>query len=208
MSLTFQQIILDAKKLMISIKENENTADNLICEIESVYSQLDNMKQYQEKVEILNTGAKQRPLQEHLQLIASIQRENKHLREIQTENKELLNALQDHQNALELIMSKYRQQTASLLRLCKTDLPPSYNSKYANIITSQAEKINEMAAVMKTAAALDEENELKQKELYHALKKENATLRELVNIANKYGSLSKDSNVDNKIVQTEPSESL
>lgn len=86
--------------------------------------------QYQEEIEILNTEAKQRP---HLQLIAGIQRENKHLREIQAENKELRNALEDHQHALELIMSKYRQQTASLLRLSKTDFSSLHNSKYAEV---------------------------------------------------------------------------
>lgn len=86
--------------------------------------------QYQEEIEILNTVAKQKP---HLQLIAGIQRENRHLREIQAENKELRNALEDHQNALELIMSKYRQQTASLLRLSKTDFSSLHNSKYASV---------------------------------------------------------------------------
>lgn len=45
MSLTFQQIILDAKKLVIKISDHENTADNLISEIESVCSQIANMKQ-------------------------------------------------------------------------------------------------------------------------------------------------------------------
>ncbi|XP_076668487.1 FGFR1 oncogene partner 2 homolog isoform X2 [Andrena cerasifolii] len=201
MSLTFQQIILDAKKLVIRISDHESTADNLIKEIESVCSQIDNMKQYQEDVEILNSEAKQRP---HFHLIAGIQRENKHFQEIQAENKQLKNALEDHQHALELIMSKYRQQTASLLRLCKTDLPSLHNSKYANIITNQAEKINEMAAVMRTAAAVDEENELKEKEMYYSLKKENATLRELVNIANKYDSLNKETESENKTVQTDP----
>lgn len=61
-----------------------------------------------------------------------------------------------------------------------------------------------MAAIMKTAVALDEENELKEKEMYYSLKKENATLREIVNIANKYGSLTKDTEVENKTVQTDP----
>lgn len=45
MSLTFIQIILDAKKLVIKISDHENTADNLISEIESVCSQIANMKQ-------------------------------------------------------------------------------------------------------------------------------------------------------------------
>ncbi|KAF7392941.1 hypothetical protein HZH66_008774 [Vespula vulgaris] len=192
MSLTVQQIILDAKKLVIRISDHENAADNLISDMESVHSQIDNMKQYQEAVDILNTEAKQTP---HVQLITGIQRENRHLLEIHAENKELRNALEDHQNALELIMSKYRQQIASLMRLSKTDSSSLHNTKYANIITRQAEKINEMAAVMKTAASLDEEKECKEMEAFHCLKKENDGLREVLNIANKFGSLSKDISV-------------
>ncbi|XP_076302158.1 FGFR1 oncogene partner 2 homolog, partial [Lasioglossum baleicum] len=110
MSLTFQQIILDAKKLVFRISEHEIIADNLISEIKLACIQIANMKQYQEEVEILNTQAKHKP---HIQLIAGIQGEIKHLQELQAENKELKKALEDHHHALELIMSKYRQQTAS-----------------------------------------------------------------------------------------------
>ena len=130
MSLTFQQIICDAKKLVGRISDHENTADNLISEIQSVCNQIDDMKEYQEEVDLLNTEAKQRP---HDALIADIQQETRHLREIQAENKALRNALEDHQNALELIMSKYRQQTASLIRKNKTDISALHNSKYANV---------------------------------------------------------------------------
>ena len=62
-----------------------------------------------------------------------------------------------------------------------------------------------MATVMRVAAALDEESELKYKENYSRLKEENNVLREIVNIANKYGSLHPDTLVENKTVQTEPS---
>lgn len=200
MSLTFQQIILDAKKLVGRISDQESKADNLICEIQSVCTQIDGMKQYQEEVEVLNAEAKQTS---HLQVIAGIQQENRHLREIQAENRELKSALEDHKSALELIMSKYRQQTASLLKQWKPDYTSLYNSKYANIITSQAEKINEMAAVMKTAAALDEENEIKEKELIARLKEENIVLRQIVDVANKHGSLKNDPPTENKTVQTD-----
>lgn len=109
--------------------------------------------QYQEEVEILNMEAKQRP---HLQLIAGIQRENKHLREIQAENKELRNALEDHQHALELIMSKYRQQTASLLRLNKTDYSSMHNSKHANVskMISVLNKLNFNSPLSKILAII------------------------------------------------------
>ncbi|CAG5074877.1 Similar to fgfr1op2: FGFR1 oncogene partner 2 homolog (Danio rerio) [Cotesia congregata] len=206
MSLTVQQIICDAKKLVGRISDHENTADNLITEIQSVCNQIDNMKQYQEEIEVLNNEAKQQPRDA---LIAGIQQETKHLRELQAENKELRNALEEHQNTIELIMSKYRQHTASLIKSNKINLSSIYNARYANIITNQAEKINEMAAVMRVAANLDEECELKYKENLSKLKAENNVLRELVNIANSYGSLDSSSTTastviqDNKTVQTD-----
>ena len=88
------------------------------------------MLQYQEEVDALNAEAKQTP---HFQVIAGIKQENRLLREIQAENRELKSALEDHKTTLELIMSKYRQQTASLLKLGKTDYKSLYNSKYANV---------------------------------------------------------------------------
>ncbi|KAH0554720.1 FGFR1 oncogene partner 2 homolog [Cotesia glomerata] len=206
MSLTVQQIICDAKKLVGRISDHENTADNLITEIQSVCNQIDNMKQYQEEIEVLNNEAKQQPRDA---LIAGIQQETKHLRELQAENRELRNALEEHQNTIELIMSKYREHTASLIKSNKINLSSIYNARYANIITNQAEKINEMAAVMRVAANLDEECELKYKENLSKLKAENNVLRELVNIANSYGSLDSSSTTastviqDNKTVQTD-----
>lgn len=71
-----------------------------------------NKFQYQEELVELNTAAHQRP---HLDLIANIQQENRQLRALETENKELKAALEEHQNTLELIMSKYRQQISRLL---------------------------------------------------------------------------------------------
>lgn len=200
MSLTFHQIVVDAKKLVLRITDHEVTTDNLIGEIQSICSQLDNMKQYREEVDILNSEAKQRP---RMQIIAQIQQENKHLHNLEIENKELKNALEDHQNAIDLIMSKYREQTSSLIRRYKPDLAALHNTKYANIITCQAEKINEMVAVMKTAAAVDENQDLQKKEALQCLKKENTVLRELVNIANKCGSLNQDLDVEDKMIQTD-----
>lgn len=45
MSLTVQEIILDAQKLVIRISDHENTADHLISEIEAAYNQINNMKE-------------------------------------------------------------------------------------------------------------------------------------------------------------------
>lgn len=62
-----------------------------------------------------------------------------------------------------------------------------------------------MAAVMRVAASLDEESDLKYKETHLRLQKENNDLRQILNLANKYGSLSPAETLqENKTVQTEP----
>lgn len=86
--------------------------------------------QYKEEVGELNEAARQRP---HSVLIAGMQQESRHLRELQQENRELRIALEDHQNALELIMSKYRQQMTHLVNISKQDFHSLYNEHYAQV---------------------------------------------------------------------------
>nr|CAD7426183.1 unnamed protein product [Timema monikensis] len=130
MSLTIQQIILDAKRLASRLKDHDTSADVLLSQTQSIYKQIDAMRQYQEEVSELNDAARQRP---HTVLVAGIQQENRHLRELQQENRELRAALEEHQNALELIMSKYRQQVTQLVASHKLDLPTIHNQKYAQV---------------------------------------------------------------------------
>lgn len=81
-------------------------------------------------MEILNLEAGQRP---HSQLIREIQKEIQDRKRIVAENGELRDALDEHRGVLELIMTKYRQQTASLMKLHKTDLTSLHNTKYNNV---------------------------------------------------------------------------
>ncbi|XP_058789253.1 FGFR1 oncogene partner 2 homolog isoform X2 [Phymastichus coffea] len=210
MALTFQQIILDAGELVNEITTQENTADILICEIQSVCNQIDSMKQYQEDIETLNEQSNQKQREE---LVASYQKGNYgYFRELQAENKDLKLALEDYQKTMEQIMSKYRQQTAYFLRQTKQNYPalPSAKCRSQNnqckctgIIDKQAEKIDEMATVMRTAAEIDEENEIKYLETLGRLKKENSGLREILDIANKYTCQKTETSLENKTVQTD-----
>ena len=52
---------------------------------------------------------------------SGIQQENRHIRQLQHENKELRAALEEHQNVLELIMSKYRQHMSCLINSTKLE---------------------------------------------------------------------------------------
>ena len=74
--------------------------------------------QYQEEVEEMNNVARHRP---RSALILGIQQENRQIRELQRENRELRVALEEHQSALDLIMSSYREQVnfpSHLIYLC------------------------------------------------------------------------------------------
>ncbi|GLV35186.1 Ionotropic receptor 76b [Carabus blaptoides fortunei] len=203
MSLTIQQMISDAKKLAGRLKDDENVADVLLNETHAINKKIDAMKQFQEEVEVLNEVARQRP---HSQLIANIQQENRHLREIQHENRELRAALEEHQTALEHIMSKYRQHTSQQLTKSRIDFKSLQEKRYSEMIKQQAEKIQEMAAVMNEAALLDEKNASKDMELLTRLKTENKGLRELLEISCKFGSLGKQmmaTTMEDKDVQTD-----
>lgn len=130
MSVSIQQILADARRLAGRLKEHDSSADLLLSQAQAMFRQVDAMKevslfthtleihtsylskQYQEELVELNTAAHQRP---HLDLIANIQQESRQLRALENENKELKSALEEHQNTLELIMSKYRQQISRLL---------------------------------------------------------------------------------------------
>ena len=77
-------------------------------------------------------------------LISGIQQENRHIRALQQENKELRAALEEHQNAIELIMSKYRQHMSHLLHQTRLDSSFIVNREKAavseNILIMSIEK--------------------------------------------------------------------
>ena len=63
--------------------------------------------------------------------VLGIQQENRHIRQLQHENKELRAALEEHQNVLELIMSKYREHMSCFQNSTKIekDLVSRENTK-------------------------------------------------------------------------------
>lgn len=60
-----------------------------------------------------------------------------------------------------------------------------------------------MATVMRTAAQIDEDNELKYAETLGRLKEENTGLREILNTVNKYTGSKDETVVESKTVQTD-----
>ena len=89
------------------------------------------------------------------------------------ENKELRAALEEHQNALELIMSKYRHHVTRLVTTSKLDIKGQVDNEKLYLLAEKTEKVCEMAAVMKEAVKADEENSNMQQETMARLVTEN-----------------------------------
>lgn len=70
-------------------------------------------------------------------------------------------------------MSKYRQHTTEQIYQSRINFLAVQDNKYQEVITKQAEKIQEMAAVMDHAAVIDENQSNKDEEIMSRLKTEN-----------------------------------
>lgn len=170
------------------LREQDGSADQLLAQAQALGQGVEAMRQYNEEMVQLSGnsgGLAQRP---RAALVLSIQQENRHIRELQQENRELVAALQEHQSALELIMAKYREH---VIRLETTD--QTEGRLAAAVAAPQchhlADKVCEMAAVMRRAAEIDEERGSRDTEALVRLSTENAVLRQLLDIGRKAGSV-------------------
>ncbi|GIY55112.1 FGFR1 oncogene partner 2 homolog [Caerostris extrusa] len=171
MAITVQQLLNDAKRLVTRLRDHDNSADTLISQAQTLNNNVETMKQYHEEVKKLNALAHQRP---RSALILNIQQENRHIRELQQENRDLRIMLEEHQNTLDHIMTKYRAQVKRIAKTAKEE--------QAWEIQQRTEKITEMAAVMKKAIEIDDENFLKEQEIVNRLERENKLLRDVLEL--------------------------
>jgi len=186
MSLTVQQLLATPRGLTGRLRDHDSATDGIISAAQDVLKEVEAMRQYQEDIESLNTIAHNRP---RAQLVLGIQQENRHIRQLQHENKELRAALEEHQNVLELIMSKYREHMSLFQNSTKIekDMLTRENTK---VLQDRADKICEMANVMQKSIQIDEENMAKEQELMARLITENKGLREMLEISHRNGSYS------------------
>uniref|UniRef100_A0A7N6C4F9 FGFR1 oncogene partner 2 n=1 Tax=Anabas testudineus TaxID=64144 RepID=A0A7N6C4F9_ANATE len=181
MNCTLEKVLADAKSLVERLRNHDNAAEMLIEQTTSLNKRVDAMKQYQEEIDTLNQVARHRP---RSSLVLGIQQENRQIRELQQENKELRTSLEEHQSALELIMTKYREQVFRLLMASKRDDPAIVTQLKEHIVhTAHIDKINEMASVMRKAIEVDEGRICEDEERIKQLELENRGLRELLGIS-------------------------
>lgn len=112
---------------------------------------------------------------------------------------ELWVSLEEHQDALELIMSKYRKQMLQLMVAKKAvDAEPvlKAHQSHSAEIESQIDRICEMGEVMRKAVQMDDDQFCKIQEKLAQLELENKELRELLSISSESLQVRKENSVD------------
>jgi hypothetical protein len=178
---TLDKVMADARSLGTRLKDQENVADGLLTQTQELSKKVDSMKMYQENLDMLHEMARHRPPAE---LTIGIFQENSEISELDHENAELRQALDEHQSAIELIMSRYRHQVTKLIsanrldRIRYTGTAPDLSQE----VQMKVNQISKMADVMWSALATDNSRVVKETELLAQARVENATLRDLLTV--------------------------
>uniref|UniRef100_A0A674KFZ7 FGFR1 onco partner 2 n=1 Tax=Terrapene triunguis TaxID=2587831 RepID=A0A674KFZ7_9SAUR len=170
MSCTIEKALADAKALVERLREHDNAAEALIEQTTALNKRVEAMKQV--CFPILLTHLKR-----HFENPSNIQ--------FLIVLVELRTSLEEHQSALELIMSKYREQMFRLLMASKKDDPgiiTKLKEQHSKDLQVHVDQITEMAAVMRRAIEIDEQQGCKEQERIFQLEQENNGLREILQI--------------------------
>ncbi|NXN86396.1 SIKE1 protein, partial [Bombycilla garrulus] len=187
MSCTIDKILTDARTLLERLKEHDTAAESLIDQSAVLHRRVAAMREAGAGCADQGPGpAAERPDPSRLRPHVVLAQENTQIRDLQQENRELWVSLEEHQDALELIMSKYRKQMLQLLEGRKREeAEPVLKVHQANSgeIESQIDRICEMGDVMRKAVQVDDEQFFKVQERLAQLELENKELRELLSIS-------------------------
>ncbi|XP_036025270.1 FGFR1 oncogene partner 2 homolog [Onychomys torridus] len=182
MSCTTEKALADAKVLVERLRDHDDAAESLIEQTMALSKRVEAVKQYQEEIQELNEVARHWP---RSTLVMGIQQENRQIRKLQQENKELQTSLEEHQSVLELIMSKCREQMFQLLMASKRDdqgIIIKFKEQHSKELQAHVDPIPEMAAVMRKAIEIDEQQGCKEQERIFQLEQENKGLLEILQI--------------------------
>uniref|UniRef100_A0A8C5FB37 FGFR1 oncogene partner 2 homolog n=1 Tax=Gadus morhua TaxID=8049 RepID=A0A8C5FB37_GADMO len=165
MTCTLENVLADAKSLVERLRNHDNAAEMLIEQTSSLSKRVGAMKQVTQMFRRSNVAFDKADdlhcytLQKHNAHPLTSTVENRQIRDLQQENQELRTSLEEHQSALELIMTKYREQVFRLLMASKKDDPAivtQLKEQHTTEMQAHIDKINEMASVMRKAVEVDE----------------------------------------------------
>ncbi|EMP32776.1 FGFR1 oncogene partner 2 like protein [Chelonia mydas] len=163
MSCTIEKALADAKALVERLREHDNAAEALIEQTTALNKRVEAMKQYQEEIQELNEVARHRP---RSTLVMGIQQENRQIRELQQENKDQGRGGGElcHIGLSAIIVSSNNLDQLSV-PACTCDFNGFCDQCWVNKeLQVHVDQITEMAAVMKRAIEIDEQQGCKEQE--------------------------------------------
>ncbi|XP_040854827.1 suppressor of IKBKE 1 isoform X2 [Ochotona curzoniae] len=204
MSCTIEKILTDAKTLLERLREHDAAAESLVDQSAALHRRVAAMR---EAGTALPDQVRRRPAEDAADAKDAakykphilLSQENTQIRDLQQENRELWVSLEEHQDALELIMSKYRKQMLQLMVAKKAvDAEPvlKAHQSHSAEIESQIDRICEMGEVMRKAVQVDDDQFCKIQEKLAQLELENKELRELLSISSESLQVRKENSVD------------
>nr|XP_033775087.1 suppressor of IKBKE 1 isoform X2 [Geotrypetes seraphini]XP_033775088.1 suppressor of IKBKE 1 isoform X2 [Geotrypetes seraphini] len=196
MTCTIEKILTDAKTLLERLKDHDSAAESLIDQSTTLHQRVEAMKEvgttlsekYHEEMTDLKDVSKYKP---HILL----SQENTQIRDLQRENRELWLSLEEHQHALELIMTKYRKQMMQFIATKKSaDAEPvlDVHEAYSTEIEDQIDRICTLGEVMRKAVRVDDDQAYKIQERLVQLELENKELREILQVSKESLKMRKD----------------
>jgi len=176
-----ESLLKDAEKLVSRLKTHEKAADLLLGQSDGLHKTIKAKSAYMKEITALNEVAGHRPRSE---LVLGIQMENQQIRRLQAENRDLRMLIDEHQSAVDVIMTKYREQMALIVAAKNVNRNgDSRNANYLdNALRQKRGKIEELASVMSRAVVVDGAGDEKSAETVKRLARENELLREMLQI--------------------------
>uniref|UniRef100_A0A915L1E1 Uncharacterized protein n=1 Tax=Romanomermis culicivorax TaxID=13658 RepID=A0A915L1E1_ROMCU len=158
----------------------------LLTQTQALRDKIKCMKEYEDASTYTSLRNSSNPSLSLSQLIANnLRQENQQIKLLQNENMELKVALQQHQTALDLIMTKYRSKVFELLRNDDSELCNKYSTLTADS-AEHSEEFSNMArlvSVVNNCLKLGEQASHQDQFNLARLRGENYTLRHLLKLA-------------------------
>ncbi|XP_003387498.1 PREDICTED: FGFR1 oncogene partner 2 homolog [Amphimedon queenslandica] len=168
-----ERLLSVSKELSDKIDSNEGAMNDLLRKSETLQQTVKAMIQYQSAVQEISGGEDQPRGPPRIEF--------SYIRQLQQDNSELRSLLEDHQAALDMIMTKYRNQMSSFVDI-KSKEDSLIQEKLSEEVRLRTDQICEMATVMYHAAKTEDSSTQLLREKISQLEYENKYLREILSV--------------------------
>lgn len=166
-----ERLLGASRELGEKVESNEAAAGELLRQSESLQEELRAMRRYRECIQELNGGEQSRVRLPNI--------EYGYIRQLQQDNSDLRTLLEEHQAALEMIMTKYRQQISTFMNTGAVE-GSLQDDRLSEELQLRTDQVYNMASVMYQAARAEDATSQAVAERVAQLEFENKHLRDLL----------------------------